>query len=341
VRYDFASDNAAGLCPEARQAIVAADQGYVASYGEDTYTAEAADAIRELFETDCDVYFVFNGTAANSLAIATLCQPYQSVVCHEVAHLETDECGAPEFFSNGAKVLVTGGLHARLDPGTVERLITRRNDLHFPQPRALSLTQATEFGTVYRAEDIAELTTVAHAHNMRVHMDGARFVNAVAGLGCAPRAISWDVGVDVLCLGGTKNGVGMSEAVVFFDRELGAEFAFRCKQAGQLASKMRYMTAPWAKVLADGTWLRHARHANEMAALLADELHAMGIQILHPVEANAVFARLLPEHYDALERDGWVVYSFIGGGARLMCSWQTTPDTVRSLLDCLRSADAP
>jgi threonine aldolase len=339
-RYDFASDNAAALCPEARQSIIEVDEGYAASYGDDAHTAVAADAIRDLFETDCDVYFVFNGTAANSLALATLCQPYQSVICHELAHLETDECGAPEFFSNGSKVLIVGGDHAQVDPAAVLRTITKRADIHFPKPRALSLTQATEVGTVYPPERIAELARIAHDHDLRVQMDGARFANAVAHLGCAPRAVSWEAGVDVLCLGGTKNGAGLSEAVVFFDRDLSGEFAFRCKQAGQLASKMRYLTAPWASVLRDGAWLRHAAHANEMAALLATELTGIGVDLLHPVEANAVFAKLGLAQTRALRDAGWIVYQFIGGGARFMCSWQTTPASIHEVVACVGAAEA-
>jgi len=337
-RYEFASDNTSALCPEARDALVAVDDGFVASYGDDPWTAEAADAMRTAFETDCDVYFVFNGTAANSLALASLCQPYHSVICHESAHIETDECGAPEFFSSGSKVLLAAGADAQIDPAEVHRLVTRRTDIHYPKPKALSLTQATELGTVYRPDAIAALTEAARERDMRIHMDGARFANAVASLGCAPGDISWRAGVDVLCLGGTKNGIGTAEAVIFFDRSLSAEFAYRCKQAGQLASKMRYLSAPWARMLGDGSWLRRAGHANAMAALLADELVAAGATLVHPVEANAVFADLDAAQHDALVRGGWKVYDFIGGATRFMCSWQTTEEHIGELADCLRHA---
>jgi len=284
------------------------------------------------------VYFVFNGTAANSLALASLCQPYHSVVCHEWAHIETDECGAPEFFSSGSKVLLATGSDAQIDPAEVQRLVTRRSDIHYPKPRALSLTQATELGTVYTPLAISALTEAARAHAMRVHMDGARFANAVASLRCAPADISWRAGVDVLCFGGTKNGMGTAEAVIFFDRSLSEEFAYRCKQAGQLASKMRYLSAPWARMLGDGSWLRRAGHANAMADLLAAELVAVGATIVHPVQANAVFADLDALQHVALERDGWKVYDFIGGATRFMCSWQTTETHVAALIDTLRSA---
>lgn len=337
-RYEFASDNTSALCPEARAALLAADDGFVPSYGDDAWTAEAADAIRRAFETECDVYFVFNGTAANSLALASLCQPYHSVICHESAHIETDECGAPEFFSSGSKVLLAGGAGAQIDPAEVHRLVTRRTDIHYPKPRALSITQATELGTTYAPSAVAALTEAARAHGMRTHMDGARFANAVASLGCAPADLSWRAGVDVLCLGGTKNGIGTAEAVLFFDRSLSTEFAYRCKQAGQLASKMRYLAAPWARMLGDGSWLRRAGHANAMAALLARELVATGATIVHPVQANAVFADLDEPQHEALRQGDWKVYDFIGGATRFMCSWQTTEAHIAELVDCLRGA---
>jgi threonine aldolase len=332
VRYELASDNTAAWSPEAREAMLAADSGFAASYGDDRWTSRAADAIRSLFETDCDVFFVFNGTAANSLALASLCEPYHSVICHEVAHIETDECGAPEFFSNGSKLWLAGGAGGRVDPAAVRDLASKRSDIHFPKPRVLSLTQSTELGTVYGLDALAELASVAHEVGLRIHMDGARFANAVASLGCAPADTSWRAGVDVLSFGGTKNGMGMSEAVVFFDRELSEEFAYRCKQAAQLASKMRYLTAPWATMLEDGSWLTHARHANAMARRLADRLVARDVAIAHPVEANSVFARLDEHRRGALHDAGWALYEFIGGGTRFVCSWQTSVADIDALL---------
>ncbi len=339
MRYDFASDNTAAWCPEARAAFLEADDdGAVPSYGEDPWTAAAADSIRELFETACDVYFVFNGTAANSLALATLCEPYHSVVAHEVAHILTDECGAPEFFSNGSKLLAVAGEGAQIDPDAFRRLATGRNDIHFPKPRALSITQSTEFGTVYPVDAVRELGAVAHELGLRVHMDGARFANAVAALECAPADVTWRAGVDVLCFGGTKNGMGMAEAVVFFDPTLSEEFAYRCKQAGQLASKMRYLAAPWARMLADGSWLIHARHANAMAQELAGRLQGIGIGLAHPVHANEVFARLDHEQRRAMLHAGFVAYDFIGGATRFVCSWQTTPAVIDELIGAVAAA---
>ncbi|MDO9309578.1 MAG: low specificity L-threonine aldolase [Deltaproteobacteria bacterium] len=336
----FASDNYAGICPEAWQAMQAANSGYVTSYGDDYWTERACEQIRRIFETDCQVFFVFNGTAANSLALASLCRSYHSVICHDLAHVETDECGAPEFFSNGTKLLHVPGPGGKFDLAEVERTITRRSDIHYPRPRVLSLTQATEVGTVYSATEISAASELARSYGLRVHMDGARFANAVASLDVAPADISWRAGVDVLCLGGAKNGMAVGEAVVFFDRELAEEFEYRCKQAGQLASKMRFISAPWIGMLEGDTWLKNARHANSCAALLAEQLSAIdGIRIMYPQQANSVFVEMPEAVADRLRVAGWRFYSFIGsGGARFMCSWQTSRDEVMQLAGAVRKA---
>lgn len=331
-RWDFASDNTSGISPKAWAAMAEANEGFLPSYGDDKYTEAAADAFREVFEIDCEVFFVFNGTAANSLALASLCQSYHSVICHETAHVETDECGAPEFFSNGTKLLLAGGPNGKLSLDAVDHLIMKRRDIHYPRPHVLSLSAPTELGTLYRPEEIRELTALAHSHGLKVHMDGTRFANAIAALGVNPAQLTWQVGVDVLCFGGTKTGLGLSEAVVFFNRTLAEEFDYRCKQAGQLASKMRFMSAAWAKMLPDGSWLEGSAHANHCAALLADLIkEAPEVELLFPVEANAVFLRLPQRVHDHLKRRGWSYYIFIGGGARFMCSWATSEETVREL----------
>lgn len=339
LRRHFASDNYSGVCPEAWAALAEANPGHVRSYGDDPWTEQASRQLRDLFETDCEVFFVFNGTAANSLALASLCQSYHSILCHEVAHVETDECGAPEFFSNGTKVLLLPGDHGKIDPAAIERMVQKRTDIHYPKPRVVSVTQATELGTVYTPEEVGAVGEMARRLNLRMHMDGARFSNAVAALGVAPKAITWQAGVDVLCFGGTKNGLPVGEAVVFFNRELAAEFDYRCKQAGQLASKMRFLAAPWTGVLKDGAWLRHAAHANRMAALLEEKLVGIpGVKVLFPRQVNSVFVQL-PDAAAALRAQGWIFYSFIGkGGCRLMCSWDTQPEDVENFVRDLRGA---
>jgi threonine aldolase len=326
----FASDNYAGICPEAWAALAEANTDHSPGYGDDAWTQKATDLIRDVFETHCEVFFVFNGTAANSLALASMCQSYHSILCHELAHVEADECGAPEFFSNGTKVLLMPGANGKIDPAGIDRMVKKRTDIHYPKPRAVSLTQATELGTVYSPDEVKAIWAKAKSHGLRIHMDGARFANAVASLGCAPKEVTWQAGVDVLCFGGTKNGIHVGEAVVFFDRELAREFDYRCKQGGQLASKMRFISAPWVGVLKDGAWLRHAAHANKMAALLESKLRMIPqVKILFPRQANAVFAELPQAVRDGLRQRGWKFYTFIGsGGCRLMCAWDTTEDDV-------------
>ena len=328
----FASDTWAPMCPEAWAMLAQANADHAEPYGDDRWTARAADLVRETFACDADVYVALTGTAANSLALAALCQSYHSVICHEAAHIVTDECGAPEYASNGTKLLTVGGAAAKLDPTAVERAITRRSDIHYSKPRVVSLTQATEFGSVYTPAEIAAVAAVAKRHGLRVHMDGARFANAVATLGCHPADVTWRAGVDVLCFGGTKDGVGVGEMIVFFDRALAEEFAYRCKQAGHLLAKMRFVSAPWVGLLESGAWLRNATQANRMARLLAAELAARpGVAIRHPVEANAVFVDLPDGVAERLHALGWHFYNFLaGGGWRLMCSWDTTEADVRA-----------
>lgn len=333
-RRHFASDNYAGICPEAWQSMAEANIGHVSGYGDDPWTQKAADLLRDLFEVDCEVFFAFNGTASNSLSLAAMCQSYHSIICHELAHVETDECGAPEFFSNGTKLLQVAGEEGRVKPAQVEYTVCRRSDIHFPKPRVLSLTQTTELGTVYTIPQLHALHEVAARHHLRIHMDGARFANAVASLGVAPKEVTWKVGVDVLCFGGTKNGMAVGEAIVFFNKTLASEFEYRCKQAGQLASKMRFLSAPWVGLLETGAWLKNAQHANRCAARLAKLLNEIpGIELVAPCEANSVFVKLTPGICEALRGRGWKFYTFIGaGGARLMCSWDTTDSDVDAIV---------
>ncbi len=334
----FASDNYSGICPEVWAALEKANAGHVRSYGEDTWTERASDLIREVFEKDCDVFFVFNGTAANSLSLASLCQSYHSILCHQTAHLETDECGAPEFFSNGTKVLLLTGGEGKIDPAAITPMVKRRSDIHYPKPKVLSVTQATELGTVYKPEELGVLGQIAGALGLRFHMDGARFANAVASLGVRPREITWEAGVEVLCLGGTKNGAPVGDAVVFFNKNLALEFDYRCKQAGQLASKMRFLAAPWVGMLEGGAWLKRAAHANDMAALLQSKAEAIpGVRLLFPRQANSVFLELPPRVIQALHDRGWIFYTFIGeGGCRFMGTWDTQESDVEALLSDLR-----
>ena len=336
----FGSDNYAGICPEAWRALEAANRGHAPGYGADDWTRAATQAIQAAFETDCEVFFVFNGTAANSLALAALCRNTDAAVCHALAHVNVDECGAVEFMSGGARLLTVDTPLAKLTHEAVIGKAVTPHDEHSSRPRAISLTQATELGTVYTVAETAALCDAAHARGMRVQMDGARFANAIVSLRASPADATWRAGVDVLCLGGTKNGLPGGEAILFFDRELADEFARRRKQAGQLASKMRFLAAPWLGVLENGAWLAHASHANAMARRLADGLRRVAdARLLAPVEANGVFVDLPKHAIDALHAKGWRFYVFVGDtGVRLMCAWDTTADVVDRFVDDLRTA---
>lgn len=336
-KRQFASDNYAGVCPAAWAEMERANAHHAAAYGNDPWTMKASDQLRDLFEIDCEVFFTFNGTAANSLSLASLCQSYHSVIAHQLAHVETDECGGPEFFSNGTKVLVVPGEEGKVHPDQIQHTVRRRTDVHYPKPKVVSITQSTEVGTVYKVSELDAIREAARRCDLNVHMDGARFANAVASLNVAPKELTWKVGVDVLCFGGTKNGMAVGECVIFFRKELAKEFEYRCKQAGQLASKMRFLSAPWVGMLTDEVWLKNAQHANTMAKTMAEELAKLeGVEIMFPVEANAVFAKLPSKMEQGMRSKGWQFYNFIGaGGSRLMCSWDIGLEDVQQFIsDC-------
>ncbi len=336
----FASDNYSGICPEALEYTIKANQQHEVAYGNDQWTAKVSDRLRELFEIDCEVYFVFNGTAANSLALSALCQSYHSIICHELAHVETDECGAPEFFSNGSKILPGSGENGKLTPPAIEQLVKKRADIHYPKPKVITLTQATEVGTVYSRDELLEIRNVADKYALKIHMDGARFANAVAQLGVKPKEITWQCGVDVLCFGGTKNGLAVGEVIIFFRKQQAQDFDYRCKQAGQLASKMRFLSAPWLGLLENEVWLKNAANANARAASLESQLKALpGLKLMFPRQANSVFVEMPPAVLDCLRQQGWHFYTFIGaGGARFMCSWDTTEASVQALVNDIKAA---
>ncbi|HZC36630.1 MAG TPA: low specificity L-threonine aldolase [Chthoniobacterales bacterium] len=339
----FASDNNAGIYPEVLMAMQDANEGHVTGYGDDPYTLRAQQAICDLFEKECAVFFVSNGTTANCLALSVAVRSYHGVIVHEHSHIETDECNAIGHFIPGAKTIVVGGEMGKVDPDQMWRVIGSQHDVHRSKPRAISLTNATELGTVYRSEETEKISQLAKLFGLFLHVDGARFANAVASTGCSPADLTWKSGVDALSFGGTKNGLGFGEAIVFFEKEFAHEFAFRMKQSGQLASKMRFLSAPWLALLKDGLWLQRAKHANRMAETLADRLRPLsGIKLLFPTEANAVFAKIPQPAIDAMHKLGWRFYTDVGpgGGARLMCSWDTTEQDVDEFVEDLeRSLD--
>lgn len=343
--YTFASDNTAGITPEALAALTAANCDPTPSYGSDPWTSRAKQLIADVFEHDCAAFFVFNGTAANALVLSHYCRSYNSILCHDHSHVDTDECGAPEYFTGGSKILPIAGPHGKLRAADLPPVLARGEGVHFPKPGALSLTQATERGTLYTPDEVRALSDVAHAHGLAVHMDGARFANAAAALqarGFSPADFTWRAGVDALCFGGTKNGMNTTEAVVFFDPAQARDFEYRVKQGAQLASKQRFAAAQWCGMLEDGAWLRHAAHANAMAARLTAALREIsGVVFIAEPEANGIFVELAPSVVTALRARGWQFGLFIGAnGYRLMTSWATTTEKINAFVADLRAAVA-
>ena len=334
-RYEFASDNTAAICPEAWTALEKANTHYASSYGEDEWTAAVCERVRQLFEIDCDVYFVFTGTAANALGLAQHCQSFHGVICQERAHLQTDEAGAMEFYTRGAKLFLTKTNDGKINLAETEKLITQQVELHGHMMHAISIAQATELGTVYTPDELEAIGAFARAHTLLLHMDGARFANAVASLGCAPKTVTWKAGVDVLSFGGTKNGVAAGELVVFFDKKASSDFQYRVKQAGHLGSKMRFLAAPWLGLLEGDVWLQNARHANGAARGLAQRLRKeAAMEPVFPVESNAVFVQMDDELVRGLHQRGWRFYKFMEPDIyRLMCSWSTTDEDISMLVD--------
>ncbi|MFI2229586.1 threonine aldolase family protein [Nocardia testacea] len=340
VQRIFTSDNTAGAAPEIVEAVTAAATGQDLPYGADRHTASARARFAELFERDVDVLPVTGGTAANALSLAALTLPWGSVLCHRDSHIDTDECGAPEFFTGGAKLVGLPGADAKIDPGQLRAAVGRRGgDVHSVQPSVISITQATETGAVYTLEEIRALGHLGRDANLRIHMDGARFANAVAALGCTPAELTWRAGVDVLSFGAAKNGAMTADAVVVFDRALTAELSFRAKRAGQLTAKMRFQSAQLDAYLTDGLWLRNAAHANTMAARLGTGFAAMpGVELLHAVEANILFCRLPQPVIDRLSAQGFVFYHgrWEPGVCRFVTSFTTTEHDVDALLAAVR-----
>lgn len=343
-RKQFASDNNAGICPAALEAFLESNQaGHAIGYGGDPWTARAKEMISEVFETNrADIHFAFNGTAANALSLAQIARPYNAVIAHAFSHIEMDEAGAPSFFSGGAKLMTADSPNAKLTADEVERLATQFSGVHHVKASGLSLTQATELGTVYTVEELNELSSLAHAHDLMVHMDGARFANAVATLNATPADLSWRAGIDIMSFGGVKNGLAVGECIIIFNDKLKNEFEWRVKQAGHLNSKMRLVTSAWCGLLDNDVWLANARHANAMAQALAASLRDVdGAKLMYPVQANVVFAEIPEPVQKALRDKGWSFYTFLPPlGCRLMCAWDTDQETIDAFTADLKAVTA-
>jgi threonine aldolase len=337
---NFCSDNVCGAAPEILEALARACDGSAMPYGADDWTGRVEARLQDVFETDCRAFPVATGTAANALSLSLLSPPYGAIYCHEEAHVQVDECGAPEFYSGGAKLVPLAGADAKLAPETLRAAIQDVGDQHHVQPAAVSLTQASELGTAYRPAEVAAIAEVARAHGLGLHMDGARFANALVSLGCSPAEATWKAGVDVLSFGATKNGALAAEAVVLFRPELAEEFIYRRKRGGHLFSKMRFLSAQLDAYLEDGLWLRLATHANALARRLSEGLVDIpGAELSHPVEANEVFCRLPEAAVAGLQEAGFGFYPWgppEGGGLRLVCGFERTEGEVDAFLAAAR-----
>jgi len=333
----FFSDNTASACPEVLGALGVVNHGRAKSYGDDEWTRQLDEKFGEFFGTDVRAFVVVTGTAANSLSLATLTPPYGVVFAHEGAHILNDECGAPEFYSGGGRIVGVPGANGKLTVETLGRVLDELHvSVHSMQPAAISLTQATELGTSYRPEEIATLSALARRHRLHVHMDGARFANSLEFLGCSPADISWRAGVDVLSFGATKNGALAAEAVVFFNRDLVRDFELRRKRAGHLISKSRYVSAQLLAYLADDVWRRNAARANSLARQVG---MAAGAALLYPVEANELFLKLGAEGKKQLREAGFEFHPWGGeasGNTRFVVSWDQPESDVAALCKALR-----
>ncbi|MDP6705143.1 MAG: low specificity L-threonine aldolase [Alphaproteobacteria bacterium] len=332
---NFSSDNASGCCPEIMAALAEVNAGPAMAYGNDAATTAAVAALAELFECKLEAFPVATGTAANALALSVLTPPWGLVYCHRHAHIEEDECGAPELFSGGAKLHLLDGADAKFDAETLSRALAGAGPgvEHHPQPAAVSITQASELGTVYSADEIAAIAEVAHGHGLGLHMDGARFANAVVSANVSPADLSWRAGVDVMSFGATKNGAMAAEAVLFFKPELAADFRYRRKRGGHLFSKMRFLSAQLRAYATDDLWRRNAQHANAMAARLADGLAALpDAGLAHPVQANEIFIALPEAALTAMAEAG-VVFHRWGGAESRTIRLVTAYDTEAAVVD--------
>jgi threonine aldolase len=343
---NFASDNVYGVHPKIMDAMVAANSGTDVSYLHDEGSKAFELELSRIFEKDVKAFLVMNGTGANSLALSAMVPSYGGIICHSSSHIHCDECNAPELFTGGAKLITLDGAGAKLTPAAIlHKLKTHGHGEHGSKPLAISITNATELGTVYSVVEIKAIGDVAKAHGLKLHMDGARFANALVSSGCTPAEMTWKSGVDVLSFGGTKNGAMILEAVVFFDTSLAEDFLYRRKRVGQLLSKGRYLSAQANAYLKDGLWLENAKRANSLALMMADGLKKSNVvRLSNPVEANEVFSIMPRTLFDTITKAGAHFYEWPVDGladdevhTRCVLSWATPESDVHSFLDLIKN----
>ena len=340
-RVKFASDNVAGACPEVLEALLKANEGDSAPYGNDDYSKSLQKKFSEIFEKEVIVYPIASGTAANALALATMTPVFGNIYCHKLAHINTDECGAPEFYTGGAKLIPLVGVDGKIVPEELEQNISGVGIVHHTQPSSVSITQVCETGEVYELDEIKEITKVAHSHNLNMHMDGARFANALVSLNCTPAEMTWKSGIDVLSFGATKNGCIAAEAIIFFKPELVGNLSFLMKRAGHLLSKMRFVSAQLEAYISNNVWLDNAKNANEMGKKLSEGLikHS-SIKLAYPTQANEVFAKFPREVIEHLNSEGYKMNEdeLDGQAVRLVAAWNTKISDVESFLETVNQS---
>jgi len=334
----FASDNVTSACPEVMDAVIAANSGIAGSYGDDEWSLALKNRLSEIFETEVEVFLAVTGTASNALALSALAPVFGKIYCHELSHINTDECGAPELFTGGAKLIPMRSSNGRIDAVDLAETIRGSGNVHVTQPSVVSVTMSCETGTVYHLDEIKAISKIAHDNKMSVHMDGARFANALVSLDVSPAEMTWKSGVDVLTLGGTKNGCLAAEAVVFFKPEMVGNFPFLHKRSGQLLSKMRFISSQLEAYLTDDVWLRNARHANAMAKILSEGLDSFAnIKLAYPTQSNEVFVHLPRDVIDYLNSSGYDINEeeLDGKAVRFVTAWNSEVKDINDLLDTL------
>ena len=335
----FASDNVTGACPEVMDAVVDANSGIATSYGDDEWSSRLQTKLSEIFETDVEVFLAVSGTASNALALSSLAPVFGKIYCHELSHINTDECGAPEFFTGGAKLIPMRSSNGRIKANELAETIRGSGNVHVTQPSVVSITQSCETGTVYQLDEIKAISKIARKHKMSVHMDGARFANALASLDASPAEMTWKSGVDVLTLGGTKNGCLAAEAIIFFKSDMVGNFPYLHKRSGQLLSKMRFISSQLEAYVTDDLWIRNAQHANSMAKILSEGLNAFSnIELAYPTQSNEVFVYLPRELIDYLNNAGYDINEeeLDGKAVRFVTAWNSELKDVDRLLEVIK-----
>ena len=341
-RVKFASDNVAGACPEVLDAIIKANDGDSTPYGNDQISIKLQDKFSEIFEKEVIVFPTASGTAANALALSTMTPSFGNIYCHKLSHINVDECGAPEFYTGGGKLVPLQGAKGKITADELDEVIGGKGIVHHTQPSSVSITQVCESGEVYQLDEIKKISDITHKHNLNMHMDGARFANALVSLNVTPAEMTWKSGIDVLSFGATKNGCIAAEAIIFFKKDLVGNIAFLMKRAGHLLSKMRFVSAQLDGYISDDVWLRNARHANKMGKKLSEGLNNHSdINLAFPTEANEVFATFPRNKINHLNSKGYKINEdeWNGKAVRLVTAWNTQDSDVDQLLETLKNSN--